>query len=399
MFGGLKWVAAAAVSMLAASGALKEAIAQDVAVEKRLEQPQAPAVGLNGFVAFDLLSYKGNKVDEKETYETGLGTIILNLEASYEQTSLQVKLDFDDSNIGTAYKILEEIYLTQQLNENLAVSLGKGIIEFQDNDYGAMNGPFTDGGSELGEFKLSWQELSNRFFLSTTYGSRSLGWKNQFYVWGTPDRESFDREDDGSLSLTQAGNGTSSEPYVESKKNFDFDNQIGFANRTDVYLNAITSVYAGSAYYDNDLNPHAGYAGALGVNLKDDRLLAWTNLQVGYNSSAKDSFENKYQAFAQAGGQLPVSQDFSMRANLEAAVYRYNEFEQTYDNGRVESSVSGDYVDGRIARAGLGLVYHFNDRSSWTNGLSYEYLVEAEDFADPSNNYAIKAGSNLIFAF
>ena len=277
---------------------------------------------LKGFIALDALNYE--KIQNKNGAAViGIGVLDLKVFAEQDDITAAIKLNID-GDLAVKNTIFEEAYASYRGIRDWKFSLGKGVVKFQNLHWGAVENSYLDGGSVLGT-ENSWRKVSNKAFMSASFGHRSRGFLNTLSLYG--DSTEIQTDEQGNPYYVASG---SSPKYVSaySTQNvtaFNTDKQIGLANKFEFYKIDNWTFTAGQIYYKNDVQPDASYGFDFGVNRDGDDFEIWVDLLYGFTS--KGAFEAyttkaKDEYFLQAGSAYHYNENWSFILNTELMIVK-----------------------------------------------------------------------------
>ena len=224
---------------------------------------------LRGFIALDALNYE--KVQgEKAGAVMGIGVLDLKVYAEQDDMTVAIKLDLD-GKLEKENNIFEEAYATYKGVPNMRFSLGKGVVRFQNLHWGAVENTYQDGGTVIGT-ENGYRKVSRKAFLAASYGGRSLGFINQFTIWG--DSTEMSQGDDGKFEYTTTGPSTSKTITGYKTREvtaFNTSKQLGLGNKLEVFATDAWKISFGQLYYKNRLGRgKANYAFDIDANYESN---------------------------------------------------------------------------------------------------------------------------------
>ena len=273
---------------------------------------------IRGFIALDALNFE--KVSGlKGASIIGIGVLDLKVFAEQDDMTAAIKLDLD-GKLDKENNIFEEAYATYKGIKNVRISLGKGVVRFQNLHWGAIENTYQDGGSVISSDN-SYRKISRKAFLAASYGGRSLGFINQFTFFG--DSTEFKRSQEGSLQYTFSDNKTPKQitGYItEEVTAFNTSKQLGFANKLEYFLNDAIKISFGQFYYKNKSHSKDNYALDIGANYESAQMEIW--LDTLYGVTSKLPFESnatyrKEEYFMQLGMEYFLDEKWSLVENVE----------------------------------------------------------------------------------
>ena len=275
---------------------------------------------VRGFIALDALNYE--KVQgQKAGAVMGIGVLDLKIFAEQDDMSAAMKLDLD-AKLEKENNIFEEAYATYKGIPNMRISLGKGVVRFQNLHWGAVENSYQDGGTVIGT-ENGYRKVSRKAFLAASYGGRSLGFINQFTVWG--DSTEMSQDSSGKVVYVTSGSSTNKQitAYkMEEVTAFNTSKQLGLGNKLEVFATDAWKFTFGQLYYKNKLGGgKANYAFDIGANFENSTMEIWVDTLYGFSSKLPyDSFTTKAKTeyFAQVGMEYFLDQKWSLVENVEA---------------------------------------------------------------------------------
>jgi len=375
---------------------------------------------LKGFIALDALNYE--KIQRKTGAAViGIGVLDLKVFAEQENMTAAIKLNID-TNLTVQNSIFEEAYASYRGIRDWRISLGKGVVKFQNLHWGAVENTYLDGGSLLGT-ENGWRKVSNKAFASVGYGHRSRGFLNIFSLWGDSSEVSFD--DQNRPYYTATGTGTTQSPKTISAYSsrsvpaFNTSKQLGLANKLELYRGQDWTFTAGQIYYKSKLSPKASYAVDFGLNKDGNDFEFWVDMLYGFSSKAPfDSYTTfaKNEYFLQMGSQYHLDEIWSVVLNTE---YLYvKDLGHTYENFTVDSITykadsrysdkSGNTYRSTNYKIESAIQYKLSKSSFITTGALYERKLVSKNRVkdlsfikgvDNPNAEAFKLSSSISFWF
>ena len=275
---------------------------------------------VRGFIALDALNYE--KVQgQKAGAVMGIGVLDLKIFAEQDDMSAAMKLDLD-AKLEKENNIFEEAYATYKGIPNMRISLGKGVVRFQNLHWGAVENSYQDGGTVIGT-ENGYRKISRKAFLAASYGGRSQGFINQFTIWG----DSTEMSQDSSGKLVYVTNSAGANKQITAYKMeevtaFNTSKQIGLGNKAEIFATDAWKFTFGQLYYKNRLGGgKANYAFDVGANYESSAMEIWVDTLYGFSSKLPyDSFTTKAKTeyFAQVGMEYFLDQKWSLVENVEA---------------------------------------------------------------------------------
>lgn len=274
---------------------------------------------VRGFIALDALNYE--KVQgEKAGAVMGIGVLDLKIFAEQDDMSAAIKLDLD-GKLEKANGIFEEAYATYKGIPNVRLSLGKGVVRFQNLHWGAVENSYQDGGTVIGTDN-GYRKVSRKAFLAASYGGRTQGFIDQFTVWG--DSTEMSQESNGKIIYVSTGTATNKQITgykMDEVKAFDTSKQIGFGNKLELFATDAWKFTFGQLYYKNRLGGgKANYAFDLGANYESSTMEFWAEAMYGLSSKLPyDAFttKEKTEYYLQLGMEYYLDQKWSLIENVE----------------------------------------------------------------------------------
>ena len=287
---------------------------------------------LRGFIALDALNYE--KVQgQKAGAVMGIGVLDLKVFAEQDDMAVAIKLDLD-GKLERENNIFEEAYATYKGVPNMRFSLGKGVVRFQNLHWGAVENTYQDGGTVIGTDN-GYRKISRKAFLAASYGGRSLGFINQFTIWG--DSTEMYQGSDGQLQYVSTGSTTLK--TITGYRNeevtaFNTSKQLGFGNKLELFTSDAWKLSFGQLYYKNRLGGgKANYAFDIGANYESSAFEIWIDTLYGFSSKLPyDSYTTKAKTeyFAQVGMEYFLDQKWSLVENVEALYVK--DLQHTYSD-------------------------------------------------------------------
>lgn len=372
---------------------------------------------LKGFIALDALNYE--KIQRKTGAAViGIGVLDLKVFAEQENMTAAIKLNID-TNLTVQNSIFEEAYASYRGIRDWRISLGKGVVKFQNLHWGAVENTYLDGGSLLGT-ENGWRKVSNKAFASVGYGHRSRGFLNIFSLWGDSSEVSFD--DQNRPYYTATGSSTSKTISAYSTRSvpaFNTSKQLGLANKLELYRGQDWTFTAGQIYYKSKLSPKASYAVDFGLNKDGNDFEFWVDMLYGFSSKAPfDSYTTfaKNEYFLQMGTQYHLDEIWSLVLNTEYLyvkdqAHTYNDFTvdgTTYKADSRYLDKSGNTYRSTNYKIESAIQYKLSKSSFITTGALYERKLASKNRVkdlsfikgvDNPNAEAFKLSSSISFWF
>lgn len=273
----------------------------------------AVSADVKGFIALDALKVV-KRANKDTSFEAGLGALDLKIYATHENLTAKLKLDLDDSSIDEAYNIFEEANASYRFYDWLKFTAGKGQVPFHQKHWGVIEGAYVDGGSVLGS-ENSWRDQDNKIISLLQFGSKSRGFINSFTFYG--DSQQIQKNREGQPEVDTSG----SRPLFKTKRaqNFRTDDERGFANKLEFFVDDLT-VYAAFIHYYNDVYPDESYAWDIGGRYKTKTMEIWFEAMHGFFSThqnAKYVSRRQYENFFQLGSEWYINKLINVLCNFE----------------------------------------------------------------------------------
>jgi hypothetical protein len=373
---------------------------------------------VRGFIALDALNFE--KVQgEKAGTVMGIGVLDLKIFAEQDDMSAAIKLDLD-GKLEKANGIFEEAYATYKGIPNVRLSLGKGVVRFQNLHWGAVDNSYQDGGTVIGT-ENGYRKLSRKAFLAASYGGRTQGFINQFTVWG--DSTEMSQETNGKIIYVSTGTATTkqiSAYKMDEVKAFNTSKQVGFGNKLELFANDAWKFTFGQLYYKNRLGGgKANYALDIGANYESSAMEIWVDTLYGFSSKLPyDAYTTKAKTeyFAQVGMEYYLDQKWSLVENVEALYVKdlqhtyatFSEDGVTYTPTSQQLEKSGATYKVFVYKLESAVKYKLTKSAQITVGALYEKkaserngvkdLVFIRDVRN-ANKEAYKLASSVSFWF
>lgn len=277
---------------------------------------------IKGFIALEAVNY--TKIHRSnDSLSSGIGVLDLKIFAEQDNMTAAIKLNID-GNLSVQNTLFEEAYATYRGIRNWKITLGKGIVKFQNLHYGAIQNTYLDGGSVL-QTENSWRKVSNKALFSIAYGNRGIGFTNMFTIWGDTQEIQFDEKNNPKF-ITSGGTGTQASPKVVSSYEtksvpaFTTQKQLGVANKFELYKTENLTLTTGQIYFKNKLQDKASYAFDFGATIDGSVWEFWLDTLYGFTSKAP--YENyttfrKNEYFIQSGLLYHINEFWSIITNIE----------------------------------------------------------------------------------
>ena len=348
---------------------------------------------VKGFIALDALNFK--KISRtKNAADIGIGVLDLKVFAEQDNMTAAIKLNID-GDLSKQNNIFEEAYASYRGFKNFKLTLGKGVVKFQNLHYGVIENTYQDGGTIL-ESENSWRKIAQKALFAVAYGGNYMGFTNTFTIWGDSNEIQFD--DKGNPKYTASGAGTVASPKIITAYNtkpvpaFTTSKQLGLANKFELYRGENWTFNNGLAYFKNKLQDKASYAIDFGATKDGTVWEYWFDAIYGFTSKAPyeayGTFrKNEY--FVQTGAQYHIDEIWSLLTNLEYLHTKDQAF--TYTNFTVDGVTystdsnldkSGATVVSTSYKIELGTQYKLSKTSFITTGVLYEKKIAAKNGID-----------------
>ena len=275
---------------------------------------------VRGFIALDALNFEKISGD-KAASVIGIGVLDLKIFAEQDDMAAAIKLDLD-GKLEKENNIFEEAYATYKGVPNMRFLLGKGVVRFQNLHWGAIENSYQDGGSVIGSDN-NYRKVSRKAFLAVSYGGRSLGFINQFTIWG--DSTELYTNQDGKLQYTSTGpnNAKTITAYrTEEVTAFNTSKQVGLGNKLEYFANDAWKFTFGQLYNKNRIQgKKPNYAFDIGANYESSAMEVWVDALYGFSSKLPyESYTTlaKTEYFLQVGMEYYLNEKWSLVENAEA---------------------------------------------------------------------------------
>ena len=341
---------------------------------------------VKGFIALDVFNYK--KIErQKDALDIGIGVLDLKVFAEQEDMLAAIKLNID-GNLAIQNNIFEEAYATYRGIKNLKITLGKGVVKFQNLHWGVVANTYQDGGTVL-ESENSWRKISNKALLSFAYGNKDVGFTDTFTLWGDSQEIQFDEK--GNPKYLSSGTTTKYITAYETKSvpAFTTQKQLGLANKFELYKANDWTFITGQAYFKNKLQDKPSYALDFGATLDGKIWEYWLDAIYGFTSKApyeQYTTFRKYEYFVQTGLQYHFDEFWSALTNLEYrhvkdGMHTYSPFTLDGVNYAADSKIDrgGQTVVSSSYKIEVGGQYKLSKSSFITTGVLYERKIAAKD--------------------
>jgi len=302
---------------------------------------------LKGFIALDALNFE--KISGQDGAAViGIGVLDLKIFAEQDNMSVAIKLDLD-GKLDKQNNIFEEAYGTYRGKQGWRLSLGKGVVKFQNLHWGAVENTYNDGGSILGT-EQNWRKVSRKAFMAVSYGGRSQGFIDQFTFFGNSDEFLYD--DNGKLVyVTQSGKNLPGTPPVATKQitgykteavpAFSTNKQMGFANKLELFASESTKIQTGQILYKSEFQDDVSWAVDVGGNYETAAMEGWFDVLYGYtNKLPYESFptKDKYEWYYQLGAEYYLDETWSVVGNTEGLFIK--DLQHTYPTTFVQDGIT-----------------------------------------------------------
>jgi len=343
---------------------------------------------VKGFIALDVFNYK--KIERaKDALDVGIGVLDLKIFAEQDDMLAAMKLNID-GNLSVQNTLFEEAYATYRGFKNIKITLGKGVVKFQNLHWGVIANTYQDGGTVL-ESENSWRKISNKALLSFAYGNKGTGFTNTFTLWGDSQEVQFDEKGNPKYVT---GNPNSSPKYITAYETkavpaFTTQKQLGLANKFELYQTKEWTFTTGQAYFKNKLQDKASYAIDFGATLDSTVWEYWLDAIYGFTSKAPyEAYTTfrKNEYFLQTGAQYHFDEYWSALTNLEYLhtkdrAFTYTPFTQDGVSYSTDSKLDkgGQTVVSTSYKIEVGGQYKLSKSSFITTGVLYEKKIAAKD--------------------
>ncbi len=307
---------------------------------------------VRGFIALDALNYE--KVQsQKGAAVVGIGVLDLKILAVQDDMSAAIKLDLD-GKLDKENNIFEEAYATYKGIPNVRISLGKGVVRFQNLHWGAVENSYQDGGSVI-QSDNNYRKVSRKAFLAVSYGGRSLGFIDQFTFWGDSTELYADQNNKLQyVSATASGGKKTITGYkTEEVTAFNTSKQVGLANKLELFATDSLKVTFGQLYYKNRYHNKANYAVDLGLNFENSAMEIWVDALYGFSSKLPyEAYTTKAKTeyFLQTGMEIFLNEKWSLVENVEGLYVKdhqhtyadFTEIDGTFTNNYTATTAQAD---------------------------------------------------------
>jgi hypothetical protein len=343
---------------------------------------------VKGFIALDAFNYK--KIERtNDAIDVGIGVLDLKIFAEQDDMLAAMKLNID-GNLAIQNNLFEEAYATYRGFKNLKITLGKGVVKFQNLHWGVIANTYQDGGSIL-ESENGWRKISNKALLSFAYGNKGTGFTNTFTLWGDSQEVQFDERGNPKY-VTNISNTTPK--YISAYETkavpaFTTQKQLGLANKFELYQTKDWTFTTGQVYFKNKLQDKASYAIDFGATLDSTVWEYWLDAIYGFTSKAPyEAFTTfrKNEYFLQTGLQYHFDEYWSALTNLEYLhtkdqAHTYTNFTQDGVSYSTDSKIdkNGQTVVSTSYKIEVGGQYKISKSSFITTGVLFEKKIAAKD--------------------
>jgi hypothetical protein len=342
---------------------------------------------VKGFIALDGLNYK--KIQRaKDSLNIGIGVLDLKIFAEQDNMTAAIKLNID-GNLAIQNNLFEEAYATYRGFKNFKITLGKGVVKFQNLHWGVVANTYQDGGTIL-ESENSVRKLSNKALLAIAYGNKGVGFTNTFTLWG----DSSDVQYDEKGNVKYISNGSATAKYItayetKAAPSFTTQKQLGLANKFELFQTQEWTFTTGQMYYKNKLQDKPTYAIDFGATLDSTVWEFWLDAIYGFTSkSPYESYTTfrKNEYFIQSGLQYHIDEYWSVMTNLEYLhvkdqAHSYTPFTIDGVTYTADSKINklGKTVVSTNYKIEIGTQYKLSKSSFITSGVLYERKIAALD--------------------
>lgn len=328
---------------------------------------------VKGFIALSALDYQ--KIEGRTGGPViGIGVLDLKVFAEQDNMSAALKLDLD-GKLSDDYNIFEEAYASYRGIPGMRFSVGKGVVKFQNLHWGAVQNTYLDGGTLLGT-ENSWRKLSKKAFASVSYGGKSKGFLNTFWIWGDSVENQYDEQ--GKLKYATTTNVKAYQ--TNAVKAFNTNLQTGLANKIEIYHFGDLTITQGLALYKKKNLNNVSWAVDFGLLYENSSIEAWADLLAGHTSKLPFDQYTTYsnnEIFLQVGADYNLNESWSFVNNAEI-VYNENRswvYTSTPEGYSIDKSLtekSGQFVKTMNFKLESGLKYKLSKTSFITTGVLYE---------------------------
>lgn len=300
---------------------------------------------VRGFIALDALNFE-KVAGSRGASVIGIGVLDLKIFAEQDDMSAAIKLDLD-GKLDKENNIFEEAYATYKGIPNVRISLGKGVVRFQNLHWGAVENSYQDGGTVI-QSDNNYRKVSRKAFLAASYGGRSLGFINQFTLWGDS-TELYSNQDNKLqyVSSTASGGKKTITGYrTEEVTAFNTSKQLGLANKLELFATDSLKLTFGQFYYKNKYHNKANYAVDVGANYESSAMEIWVDALYGFSSKLPYeaySTKAKNEYFLQVGMEYYLNEKWSLVENVEGLYVK--DLQHTYaDFTEVDGTFTNNYT-------------------------------------------------------
>jgi hypothetical protein len=345
---------------------------------------------IKGFIALDVFNYK--KIERaKDALVVGIGVLDLKIFAEQDDMLAAMKLNID-GNLSVQNNLFEEAYATYRGFKNIKITLGKGVVKFQNLHWGVIANTYQDGGTVL-ESENSWRKISNKAFLSFAYGNKGTGFTNTFTLWGDSQEVQFDEKGNPKY-VASTSSSNSALKYISAYETkavpaFTTQKQLGLANKFELYQTKEWTFTTGQVYFKNKLQDKASYAIDFGATLDSTVWEYWLDVIYGFTSKAPyEAYTTfrKNEYFLQTGVQYHFDEYWSASTNVEYLhtkdqAHTYKGFTQDGVSYETDSRIdkSGQTVVSTSYKIEVGGQYKLSKSSFITTGVLYEKKIAAKN--------------------
>lgn len=366
---------------------------------------------VRGFIALDALNFE--KIEgQKNNTSIGIGVLDLKIYAEQDDLTAQIKLDLD-GKLDRENNIFEEAYVTYRGFKNIRISLGKGVVRFQNLHWGAIENSYQDGGTLIGADN-SYRKVSRKAFAAISYGGRRMGFLDQFTLWG--DSTELSTDQDGKLRVKTSGSGASKVITGYETREvtaFSTNKQIGLANKLELYPTNTTRFTFGQLYNKNRFHDKASYAFDVGFNYEGAAFEVWVDALYGFTS--KLPFESyttkaKNEYFLQVGMEYFLTEKWSLVENVEGLFFKdlqhnYNDPAVMTVNGETYTATSAQKAKSDTTRKVItyklesAVKYRVSKSAHITTGVMYEKKIAKENDVKKDFIYDIRNANRDAFQY
>ncbi len=347
---------------------------------------------IKGFIALDLLGIE--KIDSKKLDATsGLGALDLKVYATHQDFTAKIKLDLDDSNLGSGYNLYEEANVTYRASSDLKIIAGKGKVPFHRMRYGVTESSYIDSGSLLGS-DHSWRDVDQKIVVTASYGS----FKKKYFIHTTiyGNSEEFEKNIDGTIKANFNSRFNSYELSKRPSNSFHIRDELGLASKLEYFFTRQLEMSAAAIYYKSQWQKPSWAVDYGGRYRVGEHEIWWESEYALYRTHPFDRYASFYQTelYFGVGAEYRLNSKWALLTNWEAMIVNnwawpdqpINPLDNNGTGGFTNQKTENALYENDNYKAELGLKYYFQKSAFVTLGFMYEKKISKKDHSKTAAN-------------